>query len=298
MREGDQIVTAQPAQDPPSPTRLSGLIRRFETYGRKNGAGIAGSMLLHGLIVLMLIFHWKTVLPEQPAIQRILPVDLVALSEGPAARPAQQRAAGVRSTTPHIVRRALVAVHTPSGVAPSKTAPPPDDLEIQLKALSKLRLPNSDPRLAGDAGTADLPESGEDALSGGHGAYSSRDIIRAQNSQALESGHGQARQPQFRYPDPRPAQARRHRSRSRYRGQAALRHGLRLPLDRTQRAQRHIVILAAHLAVRLGRGKSGRDIEAQSERHVAVMRAAATVDDARAAFHGRFRATRNPARLE
>ncbi len=86
----------------------------------------------------------------------------------------------MRSTTPHIARRALVAVHTPSGVAPSKTTPPPDDLEIQLKALSKLRQPNSDPRLAGDAGTADLPESGEDAFSGGHGAYSSRDIIRAQ----------------------------------------------------------------------------------------------------------------------
>jgi hypothetical protein len=113
-------------------------------------------------------------------MQRFVPVELVAQSEGPAAQPAQQRAAGVRSATPHIVRRAPVVHHTPTGVAPSKTTPPADDLEVRLKALSKLRQPNTDPRLAGDAGKADLPESGEDDFSGGNGNYHSRDIIRAQ----------------------------------------------------------------------------------------------------------------------
>jgi hypothetical protein len=180
MREGDQIVPARPTQYLPPATQLSASIRRLKKYAREHGAGVAASALLHLLMLLALLFHWRRVLPEQPAVAHFVPVELVAQSQGPASRPAQQRAAGERNPIPRIFRYAPKANHTPTGVAPEKTTPTPDDLEIQLKALSKLRQPNTDPRLAGDAGTADLPESGNDNISGGEGAYQSNDIIRAQ----------------------------------------------------------------------------------------------------------------------
>jgi hypothetical protein len=180
MREGDQIVPARPAQDLPPATRLSAIVRRLKKYARESGAGVAVSVLLHALILLALLLPWLRVLPEQPAVGRFVPVELIALNEGPALRPAQQRAAGKLSPIPRIFRHAPTASHTPTGVAPEKTTPAPDDLEVQLKALSKLRQPNTDPRLSGNAGTADLPESGNDNASGGQGAYQSSDIIRAQ----------------------------------------------------------------------------------------------------------------------
>lgn len=177
MREGDPIVPAQPAQDPPPPLSISGIRQRFF---REGGAGIAVSLLLHALIVAALLFTWGKSQPVQPPNQPFVPVELVARSEGPAPQPAQQRAAGVKSPEPHIMRRASVFHHVPEGVAPSKTTPAPDDLERQLKALSKLRQPNTAPLLSGNGGAADVPGNGEDNFSGGNGDYNSRDIIRAQ----------------------------------------------------------------------------------------------------------------------
>ena len=89
---------------------------------------------------------------EQPAYQSIVPVAVVAQSEGPAPEPKQQKAAGVISKTPVILPRAPVAHHTPSAVAPNKTSQPIDELQMQLKALSKLRQPNTDTRVLGEAG--------------------------------------------------------------------------------------------------------------------------------------------------
>jgi hypothetical protein len=55
-----------------------------------------------------------------------------------------------------------------------------DALEMQLRALSRLREPNTDTRLSGDAGRAAEAASGLDDEAGGRGDYNMRDIIRAQ----------------------------------------------------------------------------------------------------------------------
>jgi len=159
---------------------LSGSFRAFQAYARNDGRGVGVSILLHALIVLLILLLAKRVLPEQPAYEGFVPVSLVAQSEGPEQKPQQQKAAGSVSKTPQILPRARIAVHTSTGVAPRKTTLPSDDLEVQLKALSKLKQPNADPRLLGDAGNADVAESGNDNASGGNGDYNSRDIIRAQ----------------------------------------------------------------------------------------------------------------------
>jgi hypothetical protein len=150
-----------------------------DTRKRRDWAGIAASVTLHAavLVLLLLLMRPRPTVPVP--VEHFVPVSLVAQSQGPAVKPGQQRAAGpVRHAPP--LPRARIAIRAPSATAPRKTTEPVDALEMQLKALSKLRAPNTDTRLSGDAGTAALAESGQDDESGGRGDYNTRDIIRAQ----------------------------------------------------------------------------------------------------------------------
>ncbi|HTW36614.1 MAG TPA: hypothetical protein VMD53_18495 [Rhizomicrobium sp.] len=159
---------------------LSAKFEQLRSYARRDGAGVGVSILLHAGILLLILFLARHAMHEQPAYQAFVPVSLVAQSEGPNPEPKQQKAAGVISKTPLILPRAPVAHHTPSGVAPNKTTQPVDELQMQLKALSKLRQPNTDTRVFGEAGQSDIAQDGNDDESGGQGPYHTRDIIRAQ----------------------------------------------------------------------------------------------------------------------
>jgi len=159
---------------------LSEKFHDLRTFARKDGTGVGASLLLHVLALCLIFYFLRQTLPQQPSIERFVPVSLVAQSEGPEPEPKQQKAAGAITKTLEILPRAPVAHYAPTATAPAKTTPPVDELEMQLKELSKLRQPNTDTRLLGDAGTTELAESGNDETSGGQGPYHSRDIIRAQ----------------------------------------------------------------------------------------------------------------------
>jgi len=159
---------------------ISSKLQELRLTARRDGAGMGVSFLLHALALLLILFFAHRAIREQPAYQSFVPVALVAQSEGPAPEPKQQKAAGEISKTPVILPRAPIAHHTPTGVAPNKTSEPVDELQLQLKALSKLKQPNTDTRLLGEAGTSDLAQNGNDDESGGQGLYQTRDIIRAQ----------------------------------------------------------------------------------------------------------------------
>jgi hypothetical protein len=159
---------------------LSAKFEQLRSYARKDGAGMGVSFLLHAAILLLILFFARRAMHEQPAYQPFVPVSIVAQSEGPLPEPKQQKAAGVISKTPLILPRAPVAHHTPSAVAPNKTSAPIDELQMQLKALSKLKQPNTDTRVLGEAGQSDIAQDGNDDESGGQGPYHTRDIIRAQ----------------------------------------------------------------------------------------------------------------------
>ena len=160
--------------------QLTAKIRALQSYVRGDGKGVGASLALHALIFLLIVFLAQRTSPQPPLNEHFIPVSLVAQSEGPTPEPKQQKAAGVVSPTPLILPRAAVIHRAPSATAPNKTQAPVDELEMQLKALSKLRQPNTDTRLLGDAGTSSEAETGDDDSSGGEGAYNSRDIIRAQ----------------------------------------------------------------------------------------------------------------------
>lgn len=159
---------------------LSEHYEALRSYLRRDGAGVGGSLLIHLLVLLAVLWFTHRALTEAPTEPPFVPVSLVAESEGPNPEPMQQKAAGVKSKVPVILPRAAVVHHTPTGVAPAKTKAPEDELEMQLKALSKLKQPNTDTQVQGDEGTSDMPQTGNDAESGGQGAYTTRDIIRAQ----------------------------------------------------------------------------------------------------------------------
>lgn len=152
----------------------------LRVFARKDGAGVGASFLLHLLVFLALILLARRALPPQPPFERFIPVSLIAQSEGPAPTPAQQKAAGELSKEPTHLPRAPVAHHTPTAVAPDGTKEPEDDLSVQLKALSKLRQPNTDTRLLGNQGVSTDDQTGDDDYSGGQGLYNTRDLIRAQ----------------------------------------------------------------------------------------------------------------------
>lgn len=159
---------------------LSRTLNALRDYARGDGRGMGASLLLHAAFLLAVLYLAHRALPVEPRFERFIPVSLVAQSQGPSPTPAQQRAAGARSPTPVILPRARLVHHEPTAVAPNRTRAPEDELQVQLKALSKLRRPNTDPRLLGAQGTAAVPEQGDDDYSGGQGLYNTRDLIRAQ----------------------------------------------------------------------------------------------------------------------
>lgn len=169
-----------PADNDMRPVTPSGTFEALRSFTRRDGAGVGASVLLHALIALIVLLLARRTLPPQPVLQQFVPVSLVAQSEGPDLEPHQARAMGAPSDIPQILPRARLTRHTPSAVAPQRTTEPIDELEEKLEALSKLRQPNTDPRLLGNAGTSPLAESGNDDSAGGQGNYNTRDIIRAQ----------------------------------------------------------------------------------------------------------------------
>lgn len=145
---------------------------------KRNGTGIGASFFLHALLLGLILYLSHRTLRDTLPVERVLPVSLIAQSEGPQPEAQRPRAAGARSAVS--LPRERVAHRTPSAVSPSGLRPPVDDLQAKLEALSRLRQPSSDTRLSGQQGEAAVPESGNDENAGGQGAYTTRDIVRAQ----------------------------------------------------------------------------------------------------------------------
>jgi hypothetical protein len=135
--------------------------------------GVLGSLLLHGLAALLILFFLVRgeEIAQKPA--PFVPVDVVPLGPETTAPPAprhsvipEQRASRGPQGSPK-----------PAGVSPHGTKPLPDDLALKLKSLSKLRAPHSDLKIDND-GTAD--QTASDGGASGPAAYSVKDYIRAQ----------------------------------------------------------------------------------------------------------------------
>ena len=154
--------------------RLAVLPGRENREVQELSPGVLGSLLLHGLAALLILFfliRGEQQIAQKPS--RFVPVDVVPLGPETSAPPAPQHAVIPQQRG----SRGPQGSPKPEGVSSHGTKPLPDELTLKLKNLSRLRAPNSDLTIDND-GTANETASNNGAA--GAAAYSVKDYIRAQ----------------------------------------------------------------------------------------------------------------------
>jgi hypothetical protein len=158
---------------------IAELLPAARRYTARNGAGVLGSLLVHGLAVLFLILlavqHTSSYSSPRKTIP-FVPVDLVRLGAETQSPPAEQRALVPQQRA---ARPQEAASPTNAAVSPTGTKPAPDDaLEAKLRALARLKQPDTPLKLIGGQGISNV-----DAANGAIGSaatYSIRDYVLAQ----------------------------------------------------------------------------------------------------------------------
>lgn len=143
----------------------------------ENGPGVAASVLVHGAILLLLLFWVRQSAPQSPdASLRTVLVEIIHLGAETTSPPAPQHATAPSQQAS--VQRAPTA-HSPQ-VGYTRNAPrPADDLDNRLNQLSKLRAPETATQALHGAGE-DRTDAASDTAAGSEALYSLRDYLRAQ----------------------------------------------------------------------------------------------------------------------
>ena len=131
---------------------------------REQWGGIAFSVLLHGVLVLALIWYLAGRPSLEETVFRALPVDLViggTMGQGSAAPPARMQ----------VTRPQADSAPVQSGTRPNSVRMPVDPMTARLQALAQLR--GADTALAS-------ADAGSGGAGGGDGNYALKDFIRAQ----------------------------------------------------------------------------------------------------------------------
>jgi hypothetical protein len=155
------------------------LLRAARAYFAGEGRGVAGSVALHGLfvlIVLLLMFH-RAIPPVPPP--HFVPVDIVQVGDETTSPPAPRVAKVPQPATPRAAAPEPASANRPEGMSPEGTRPLRDELTTKLNALAQLKQPQSNTRPLVDPSAAEAASSA-DAAPGSETAYAVRDLIRAQ----------------------------------------------------------------------------------------------------------------------
>ncbi|MBV8976805.1 MAG: hypothetical protein JO261_06855 [Alphaproteobacteria bacterium] len=143
----------------------------------ENGPGLAASVLLHGIVIVLLLWQFRHAVPErQPDLHRVL-VDIVHLGPETASAPAPAKAPAASQQA--TVRRPDRA-HSPRETVQPRALKPSDDLDNRLNALAKLKAPETNTQTLIGPGNATAPPAENDAPAGSDAAYALRDYVRAQ----------------------------------------------------------------------------------------------------------------------
>jgi outer membrane biosynthesis protein TonB len=170
--------------------------------------GLMGSLTLHVLAALLILFGLPSLLQTPPETARIVPIDLVKLGTKTASPPAEEKAAvpqeqaamtateqpidpvPVPQAPPPSQARPLKLADRPKPEAPAapkpqkQPAPPLDDLNARLQSLARLRQPTAplppNPRTQEGSGISSTTASSDAAALGPQASYSVKDFIRAQ----------------------------------------------------------------------------------------------------------------------
>ena len=161
----------------PSSDAKDWLVLAGRRAAGSSGPGLIGSLLLHGLVVLLIVLFVAKTSPQAPQKSvAFVPVDLVRLGMETQSPPEPNKALVPQQKA---ARPQEAASPTRESVAPTGTKPAPlDALDAKLRALAKLRQPPSDLKIAEGQGISNV-----DAANGAPGErvlYSVKDYVRAQ----------------------------------------------------------------------------------------------------------------------
>lgn len=149
---------------------------------RDTGPGFASALFLHGFVVaLIIVLHMPIGSAPSTNPLRIVPVDVVQLGEQTASPPAELKS--VLPQQKHVPARRQEEANpvTPEGTSERGTQPLPlDNLEAKLRALARLRQPETASNVIANAGQSDVTSTSDDATAGNRAAYSVRDFVRQQ----------------------------------------------------------------------------------------------------------------------
>lgn len=151
-------------------------------HARETGPGLLTALLLHGLAVALIIFlNMQIGTRPRLNLPRIVPVDVIQLGEQTTSQPSLLTSAVPQQKRVPAARREKASPVSPEEVSPSGTKPVPlENLQAKLRALARLRQPESDPRAADVSGQANLTTTSDDAVAGEQSAYAVRDFVRQQ----------------------------------------------------------------------------------------------------------------------
>ena len=146
-------------------------------YAEENGIGLAISLLLHGLAVFLVLFTVLNHTVKAPlGTFHVVPVDVIRLGEETRSPPAD-----LRSVVPQqrAGRPQQEASQSREAVSPAGTRPAPiDALDAKLRALARLRQPDTKLALAEGQGASNVEAS--NGAVGDAATYSVRDYVLAQ----------------------------------------------------------------------------------------------------------------------
>jgi hypothetical protein len=155
-----------------------GLWAEGRRYAEENGAGLVGTLLLHGVAVLLIVF-WAM----RPAVTHMsaknvpfVPVDLVRLGMETASPPTERKALVPQERPSPPRQAASPRSETLSPVA--RRATPEDALDAKLRALARLKQPDTKLKVAEGQGVSNVDAS--NGVPSDRATYSLRDYVLAQ----------------------------------------------------------------------------------------------------------------------
>ncbi len=152
------------------------MVSRLSRCAKENGAGLAGSLVLHLLLALFVVSVLMKPADEGARLLKFVPVDLVGFGDKTEAPNTDRPDLAPQISAPHTVKQEEASPR-PETVGPRGTKAPQDTLDAKLKALARLRQPNTKLSIDDDSGLSNVTAG----AGGGEGAlYSVRDYVRAQ----------------------------------------------------------------------------------------------------------------------
>lgn len=146
-------------------------------YAEENGIGVAASLLLHGLLVLLVVGTLIQQTYQVPVSTfHIVPVDVVRLGDETQSPPAEQRALvpQQRAGRPQQESAPTRETLSPKAIKPA----PVDALDAKLRALARLKQPETKFAIAEGRGVSNVDAA--DGAPGNAATYSIRDYVLAQ----------------------------------------------------------------------------------------------------------------------